>query len=349
VGRYLTMEGKINMKWNLLFGRKKKRIVIIAFLVIVLIVTAAIVVPRVLNPLPSILPSDAHRIIVIGKTNQDISFWLSLRSGVDVAAKEFGVNYEYWSPDVESDLDKQISLVYKAIEEKPDIIILAASDYERLSEPAKAVVDAGIPLITLDSTVNGNGKQIGSCFVATDNVAAGVKAGEAMQALLPEGKVLAVISPLIGTNSSKDRDRGVRQGLDPDTIALPTADSAGSEDIAYQLASEILKNPDIGGIVCLNEYATVGAARAISGAGLSGKIILVGFDSSPSLNTYLEEGCLTATVIQRPFNMGYVAMANAVSILNGKRIDPFYDTGSILVTKDTMYLEENEKLLFPFT
>lgn len=330
-------------------GQRKKRVLIIVFLAVVLIAAAAIVFPRILNPLPPILIPNTNRVIVIGKTNQDISFWLSLRSGVDVAAKEFGVNYEYRSPDVESDLDKQISLVYQAIEEKPDVIILAASDFERLSEPAKAVVAAGIPLITLDSTVNGNGRQIGSCFVATDNVAAGVKAGEAMQALLPERKVLAVISPLIGTDSSKDRDRGVRQGLDPDTVVLPTADSAGSEEVAFQLASEFLKTPDIGGIVCLNEYATVGAARAITSAGLCGKIILVGFDSAPSLNTYLEEGCLTATVIQRPFNMGYVAMANAVMIMNGKKIDTFYDTGSILVTKDTMYLEENEKLLFPFT
>ena len=294
-----------------------------------------------------VLPS--RKIIVIGKTNQNIAFWMSLRSGVDVAAKEYKIDYEYWSPDLESDLDKQIGLVYQAIEAKPDVIILAASDYERLSEPAQAVCDAGIPLITLDSTVNGNGKQIGTCFVATDNVAAGVKAGETIQALLPEGKKLAVISPLIGTNSSKDRDKGVRQGLSPDTVALPTVDSAGSEEIAFELASGILGNPDIGGIVCLNEYSTIGAARAIEEAGLAGKIILVGFDSSPSLNTYLEEGCLSATVIQRPFNMGYVAMTQAISLLDGNRIDPFYDTGSIIVTKDTMYLEENEKLLFPFT
>lgn len=290
-----------------------------------------------------------RKIIVIGKTNQNIAFWMSLRSGVDDAANEYQIDYEYWSPDVESDLDKQISLVYQAIEAKPDVIILAASDYEMLSEPAQAVCDAGIPLITLDSTVNGNGKQIGACFVATDNVAAGVKAGETIQALLPQGKKLAVISPLIGTNSSKDRDKGVRQGLAPDTVALPTVDSEGSEDTAYELVSGILGNPDIGGIVCLNEYSTIGAARAIEDAGLAGKIILVGFDSSPSLNTYLEEGCLSATVIQRPFNMGYVAMTQAISLLDGNQIDPFYDTGSIVVTKDTMYLEENEKLLFPFT
>jgi len=327
-------------------GKKSLKILLLAA---ALLAAAGLITFMTVFNVPSSLISGNRRIIVIGKTNQDISFWLNLRGGIDAAAKECGVKYEYWSPDVESDIDKQISLVYKAIEEKPSAIILAASDYEKLSDPARAVSAAGISLVTLDSNVNGNGKQIGLCFVATDNVAAGVKAGEAMQSLLPAGKQLAVISPLIGTNSCKDRDIGVRKGLSPDTVVFPTVDSAGSEETAFELASKILENPEIGGIVCLNEYATIGAARAIIGAGLSGKVILVGFDSSPSLNTYLEEGCLTATIIQRPFNMGYIAMKNAYVIINGKTVDPFYDTGSILVTKDTMYLEENEKLLFPFT
>jgi len=294
------------------------------------------------------IESAACKIIVIGKTNQNISFWLSLRDGVDVAAKEFGVDYEYRSPNVESDIDGQIELVRQAISEKPDAIILAATDYERLAQPARDVVQAGIPLVTLDSTVKGEDSQVGKCFVATDNVAAGQKAGEAMQALLPAGKKVAVISPLIGTNSSKDRDKGVRLGLDPATVVLPTVDSEGSEERAYQLALEILKDPDIGGIVCLNEYSSVGAARAVIGSGLSGDRILVGFDSSPALNTYLEDGSLTATVIQRPFNMGYISMVKALAIIHDESVEPFYDTGSILVTKDTMYLEENEELLFPF-
>lgn len=314
--------------------------------VLVLIVVAAF---TAITYLPAATSSSSRKIIVIAKTNQNISFWMSLKSGVEVAAKEYSVDYEYVSPDVESDVDRQIDLVYEAIAKRPDVIILAACDYERLAVPARAVCAAGIPLITLDSTINGGGQQIGSCFVATDNVAAGKKAGEAMQELLPAGKKVAVISPLIGTDSSKDRDKGVRQGLSPDTAVLPTADSQGSEDIAYTLAAGILRDPDIGGIVCLNEYSTAGAARAVSDAGLGGKVVLVGFDNSPALNTYLEQGCLTATVIQRPFNMGYIAMTQAMAIIDGKKIDTFYDTGSILVTKDTMYLEENEKLLFPFT
>jgi len=337
------------MKHVNLISRKGKRIVKILLLVIMISVSVGLVTYTAVMKIPSSLNKGVPKIIVIGKTNQDLAFWLSLRDGISVAANEYGATYEYWGPDAESDIDKQISLVYKAIEEKPDAIILAATNYELLAQPAQAIIDAGIPLLTMDSNVYANNVQIGSCFVATDNVQAGVKAGEAMKSLLPDGRKVAVISHQIGTTSSRDRDTGVRQGLGTDINILPTVDSAGSEDKAFELADKILKDPEIGGIVCLNEYSTIGAARAIIGAGLSGKVLLVGFDSSPSLNTYLEEDCLNATVIQRPFNMGYVAVVNAVAVINGKKVDPFYDTGSILVTKGTMYLEENEKLLFPFT
>lgn len=329
--------------------KKMKRAVKIVLLAILFVLTAGVITYAAVVAIPGSLKPGDKKIIVIGKTNQNLAFWLSLRDGLDVAAKEYEVRYEYWGPDAESDVDRQITLVYKAIGENPDAIILAATDFERLAQPARAIRAAGIALITFDSNISSSGDTIQSCFVATDNIEAGKKAGEKMQSLLPEGKKVGVISHQIGTNSSRDRDTGVRLGLDPDTNVLPTVDSAGSEERAFELASKILRDPEIGGIVCLNEYSTIGAARAIIGAGLSGKVLLVGFDSSPSLNTYLEEGCLNATVIQRPFNMGYVAMVQTVAVINGEEVESFYDTGSILVTKETMYLEENEKLLFPFT
>ena len=330
-------------------GNRFRRALKIFFLGIVFTASTGLITYAAVYKVPQALDSSPTKIIVIGKTTSDLAFWVSLRDGVDVAAKEYGVEYEYWGPDSESDIDTQIALVYKAIEAKPDAIILAATDYTRLSIPAQAIIDADIPLITMDSNVYGSDGQIGRCFVATDNVAAGVKAGEAMTDLLPAGMKVAVISHQIGTTSSRDRDEGVRLGLGTDIDVLPTVDAAGSEETAFDLALKILKDPEIGGIVCLNEYSTIGAARALVDCGLVGKVILVGFDSSPALNTYMEEDCLDATVIQRPFNMGYVAMVNAIAVLDGRKVESFYDTGSILVTKDTMYFEENEKLLFPFT
>lgn len=296
------------------------------------------------------LPQPPRRIIVIGKTaGRDVSFWLNIDQGIQTAAREYGTLCEYRSPATEADVDFQIRLVYQAIAEKPDAIILAALDADRLATPARDIRASGIDLVILDSNVNNAGGPIGSSFVATDNVAAGEKAGAEMARLLPAGMTVAIVTPSIQGNSVNDRDTGVRHGLGNQLNVLPTIDCYGSGELAYQKVLVLLaKNPDIGGIVCLNEYTAAGVARAISQAKLTGQVKLVGFDSSAELVNDLEQGLLQATVIQRPFNMGYLAVVKTIDLINGRSIDPFYDTGSILITRDTIYTEENEKLLFPF-
>ncbi|MEA4890077.1 MAG: substrate-binding domain-containing protein [Clostridiaceae bacterium] len=299
--------------------------------------------------LPSALDSKPKKIIVISKSSDmQVAFWWSLNNGIEAAAKETGALCEYRAPAIEAEIDLQIDMVYQAIAEKPDAIILAATDYERLTDAAQAVKDAGILLVTLDSNLSDSKGRLETFFVATDNYEAGLKAGRAMRDLIPKDKKVAVISPLILTNSSQNRDRGVRDGMNPETRILPTYDAGGSYDAAFAYVTELLADPDIGGIIGLNENTTVGAARAIEAAGAQKRIKLVGFDSSYEQISYLERGILSATVIQRPFNMGYLSIVKTLDALRGRSIESFVDTGSILITKDTIYLEENEKLLFPF-
>ena len=98
----------------------------------------------------------------------------------------------------------------------------------------------------------------------------------------------------------------------------------------------------------LNEYSAVGAARAVRDLGLSDTIRMIGFDSSQEEVQLREAGVFDAIVIQKPFNMGYLGVERTVEILHGELEPTIVDSGSKLITKDNMYVEENQKLLFPF-
>jgi ribose transport system substrate-binding protein len=63
---------------------------------------------------------------------------------------------------------------------------------------------------------------------------------------------------------------------------------------------------------------------------------------------FLEEGVLQAIVVQKPFNMGYLAIKTAWEASNGKSVPPRIDTGAEVITPGTMFTKENQKLLFPF-
>ncbi|WP_422657086.1 substrate-binding domain-containing protein [Paenibacillus sp. EC2-1] len=288
------------------------------------------------------------KIIVVLKATEEIEFWRVLTDGVQTASKEFDVQASVIGPPKEIEVDLQISMIEQAIQENPDAIVMAAGDYNRLVPTAQKIRKAGIPLIMIDSDINGD---YAESLISTDNIDAGEKAGREMAELLPPNAKVAIISYVQGTSTQIEREQGVRSILSyrKGTEIVGTYYSEGMEETAYNITKELLqKRLDLDGIVGLNEPSTVGAGRAIQELGLMGKVKLVGFDSSIAEVKLLEAGVLQSTVVQKPFSIGYLGVKTALSVLNGDKVPPEIYTDSVVIHKDNMYTEENQKLLFPF-
>lgn len=281
-----------------------------------------------------------------------VEFWEMMRQGVMMASQEFGADIEIAGTNEETDVEGQIAILEKAIEEKPDAIILAATDYDRLVPVAKRIVEAGIQLITVDSGLRDG---ISSSFIATDNFEGGRKAGDQLMRYLDrkEGRrdVVAIMNFVKGSATAMERERGVREQLEGESgiQLLDTVFSNASENQAYKQASALLSiYPELSGIVALNEPTAVGAARAIVDYGAVSRVKLIGFDSSMKEVSYLEKGVIQATIVQKPFNMGYLSVKTALEVIAGKKVKPLIDTGEVIIAKDNMYENDKQKLLFPF-
>ncbi|KIL41300.1 LacI family transcriptional regulator [Gordoniibacillus kamchatkensis] len=297
--------------------------------------------------LPALRDGRIHVTVVVKSLEKSMEFWQVLSDGVETAGKEFGVDVAITGPSQESDIDGQIAVLRQAIAKRPDAIVMAATDYNRLAPVADDIVKAGIRLIMIDSAVN---SRAAVSFIATDNIEAGRKAGDEMARLAGGGKI-AIISYVQGTATQIDRERGVRMRLEkePGTAIVGTFYSDGVEQKAYETTKRLLLEvPDLRGIVALNETSTVGAGRAVQELGLAGKVHLVGFDSSLDEVKLLESGVMQATVVQKPFNMGYLGVRTAVEAVRGRKVPERIDTGSVVIDKSNMYSNENQKLLFPF-
>jgi ribose transport system substrate-binding protein len=295
-------------------------------------------------------PESNQPMLYVPKTvDGRIDFWRVLGLGVQTAAKEFGVSVQVAGTVAESDVDGQIALLDNAIKQRPRAILLAASDYNRIVPAARRIRSAGIPLITVDSGLKGG---ISSAFIATDNYKAGRQAADAILPLVTTNAKLAVVSFVQGTATSLDRERGVRERLAEAagvSVRKETLFAGTSEVKAKELVARLLKQePDIQGLVCLNEWTTVGTAQAVAESGRASKVKLVGFDSSTDEIDFLEADVIQAIVVQNPFNMGYLAVRSAVDAIHGRKTAPLIDTGSDVITKQNMYTKENQKLLFPF-
>ena len=290
-----------------------------------------------------------YRVVYIPKVlDEESDFWVQMREGIEMAASEGNAQVSVAGAAVESDYETQNRLLEQAVAEMPDAVILCPSGYQETAEMAKKVTEAGIVLVVVDSELEGNP---GGCLVATDNIEAGRKQGEWLKSYLTDTDQIAVIAHERNASTAVDRLEGLKVGLGERSSQIATVCYSGSSyENAEAVTEQLLRDqPEITVIVGLNEYTTVGAAAAVKKLGVQDQVSMVGFDSSIAEIKLLEEGLLTATVIQKPFVMGYSAMEEAFLMIQGKAPDaPFIDSGSVLITADTLYQTENQKLLFPF-
>ena len=101
------------------------------------------------------------------------------------------------------------------------------------------------------------------------------------------------------------------------------------------------------GVFAPNESTTFGMLRALRQSGLAGKVHLVGFDASDKLVQGVRAGDIDGLVVQRPFEMGYLAVKTMVAHLRGQAVEKRIDTGSMLVTKDNLDAPDVQALITP--
>lgn len=284
---------------------------------------------------------------LVAKKN-DSSYWYTVMLGAEAAGKEFDVNVKFSAPLNEDDINEQVDIMNKAIEDKVDGIVLAASDYKKLVPVTERAIEAGIPVVIVDSELNSSKV---SSFIATDNKEAGELAGERL-AELTKGKAdVAIVSFVKGTAPAMQREQGFLEAIEkyPDIKVVTTEYSLSDEKRANEVTKEIIKKyGKIDAIAALNGYSAIGVARAIEELGLSGKVKVVAFDNFTEEIDYLEEGVIQATVVQNPYSMGYLGIKNVLDVLNKKDVSKHINTDSKVIDKGNMYTRENQKLLFPF-
>ena len=282
-------------------------------------------------------------------------FWKSIHAGADKAASEYaaqGTNVEIiWKgPLREDEREGQIQVVEGFISQGISGIVLAPLDDRALTRPVEEAKRAGIPTVIIDSGLQSD--QIVS-FVATDNLKGGTLAADRLGELLGgKGKIL-MLRYQEGSASTEQREAGFMQEMKakfPGIEVVSSNQFAGPTRDTAKAASENLLNRfgnDVQGIFTPNESSTTGMLLALQDMKLAGKVMFVGFDSSPSFVEAMRNKQMHGTVLQSPFNMGYLGVKTIMEHLLGKPVEKRIDTGVALVTPDNLDDPKIKELLQP--
>ncbi|MDD6219969.1 MAG: substrate-binding domain-containing protein [Clostridia bacterium] len=292
---------------------------------------------------------DKKYIVVIFKSIGS-DFWNNVESGVSSAATENNVTVKIQSPENEEDYIAQNYLINMAVEDGADAIVLSAIDYDKSAETVTKAARSGVKIVTIDSDV---GSPLVDMFIGTDNVAAGKMTGQAAVNGFSDGEkiYIGLVNYNQGTDNGQRREEGFRQFVstvkNAEITAAVNVDS--NTESATVGAMEMLgENPKINVIVGFNEWTTLGVGNAIKQLGLSEKVRGIGFDTNVVSIGMLETGEMDALIVQNPFAIGYLGVQNAAALADGKKTESVMYTETTIITKENLFDEDSQKVLFHF-
>ena len=279
------------------------------------------------------LAAVAEETTTIGYILSDLAnpFFVTLEEGIKTECEANGfecVGYDS-ANDAAKDLENMDTLIQLGV----SAILYNPVDSETGVAVVEKANEAGIPVLTIDRSVNG-GEVV--CHIASDNVyGAEIGCQFILEKLGEAGGQVAEIQGMAGASAANERHEGFENIMGAAENIEVVSSQIGDWD--QTKAQEIMTNvltasPEVKAVFCANDNMALGAIEACKIAGRE-DIVIVGFDAIDDAVAAVEEGTLAATIQQLPGQIGVVGVQNAVKVLNGEAVDAFIGVEVQLVTK----------------
>jgi ABC-type sugar transport system, periplasmic component len=272
-------------------------------------------------------PNQNEKIYLI-TTDKEYEYWNHIDDGAHDMADLTGFSY-IWVAPKQRNTEQQIEVLNKAVSDGANAILIAVNDPQKLSEPIKKAKDQGVKFVYVDSPAI----EQAVTTLATDNYEAGRTAGVNMLTQLDNSKIKSGVLGILGVSVNYDitmkREQGFREIIEADGRfkILDTIYTDGDPKASQQAAEEMIANYDnLVGLFGTNEGTTEGMGKAIEAK--NNKIIGVGFDLTKINKALLNKGSINTLLVQNPYTMGYLGVAQAIAALKGFDTGPkFLNTG----------------------
>ncbi|MDO5785066.1 MAG: sugar ABC transporter substrate-binding protein [Eubacteriales bacterium] len=294
---------------------------------------------------PYAAPLDMPYVGIILKSTDNPYFSL-IKAGAEDEADALGVQVMVVSPDSETDSTAQATLLNTMANMAVDVIAIAPSDEETLTDGLERAVENGKIVISVDSCMD---FEDSACYIGTDQYSAAYQQGAYAAKLVEETENANAII-LRGAEGDKThtlRQYGIEDGLhDGNAHVLDVEVCNSSEEEAAACMEELLEEYGDLNVVCTtNDSMAVGAQRAIAEAGRD--IHIVSFDGMQETTELVRVGEIDATFAQDAYEMGRQCIQCAVKLYQGEEVESSVYTDVTCIEKSdaSAHLDEISRRL----
>ena len=234
--------------------------------------------------------------------SDDGTFWSVVKKGMEAACKDVGVNC-VWSPSF-NDPSKQVSDIEAAIAAGSDGIGVSLANPTAVAPAAKAAVDAGIPVVTLNSGVD-DYQGIGAItHIGQTETAAGNGAGLRFNAL-GATKVFCAQQEQ-GNVGLEERCEGATETFNGEVVTQFVGPDTNPEEQINTIAAALQADPDINAVFGVGPIVAFRAVAACQQAGRD--CFIGGVDNSEDVTAAIESGDINFTIDQQQYLQGYLTI-----------------------------------------
>jgi simple sugar transport system substrate-binding protein len=197
-------------------------------------------------------------------------------------------------------------LIDAAVASRPDGMAISIPDADALGDSIKGGIDAGIPMVSLDSGSDVAADLGMLTHVGQTEYEAGVGGGQRMG---EAGVTTALcVNQEVGNVALDDRCRGFTDGLGESggTVEVVQVNLNNPTESQSRIEAALSANPDVDGILALGPTGAAPALEALRGTGQLGKIQLATFDLSPDVLKAIEIGDMLFAIDSQQYMQGYL-------------------------------------------
>jgi simple sugar transport system substrate-binding protein len=287
---------------------------------------------------PALAQSDDRaglKYVVVSHGQASDPFWSVVQKGVAQAGTDMRVDVQYQAPTT-FDMVAMSQLIDAAVASKPSGLVVSIPDPDALGPSIKKAVDAGIPVISMNSGSD-VAKDLGVMIhVGQTEYEAGLGGGERMAAA--GSKKALCINQEVGNQALDLRCKGfgdamTKAGSTTEVVAVDLNDPTGSQQ---RIEASLASNADVDGILTLGPTGATPALAALRNTNKIGTIKLATFDLSPDVLEAIDAGDMLFAIDQQQYLQGYlpIVLLTLFSTNLNTVANDVLMTGPGFVTKD---------------
>jgi ribose transport system substrate-binding protein len=281
-------------------------------------------------------PAGTYRFAFV--TNNSSDFWNIAEKGVRKAETELGIKAVVMRP-LKTEVSEQQRFIEDILVQGFDGMAIAPISPDPMTPLLDRVAEK-MPVVCHDGDAAKSKRKV---YVGTNNVEAGHAAGDAaVKALkaagISKGKV-AIFVGRIEMQNAIDRKQGVDEtlGKQPGIEILPIfLDHADRSTAKKNVEDALARYPDLVLTIGLWSYNGPCMVDAVRASTRAKKPVIVAFDEEEETLKGVQDGLISATIVQKPFQFGYQSMKALKDIKDGKTPPATIDTGITTVTKENL-------------